>query len=275
MGGTVIDLQLSRLRRGKRPSYPLERLEDGRLIGRFYGCRLASAFQPILSAEDYRVAGYEALLRVYGSGATALSPWGLFSLAADESRRVQLDRLCRSLHLLNFPARHQAGRVFLNVRPRLLREAGAGQAPGFGPIIEHTGLPARRVVLEFTPEGLEDEALLGQALEHYRALGHEVALDGFGRHHCNLDRLWDWLPDIVKLDRRILAGASADARSRLHFARLIAVIHGLGAKVVVQGIERWEQLDIALQAGADLVQGYYVSMPLVRIPGAVAVAHAV
>jgi len=68
-------------------------------------------------------------------------------------------------------------------------------------------------------------------------------------------------PDLVKLDRSVLADAVGDAKARQLLPSVVELIHECGSKVVVEGVEDCTEALIALDAKADYLQGFYLSMP--------------
>lgn len=68
-------------------------------------------------------------------------------------------------------------------------------------------------------------------------------------------------PDIVKLDRSLIVQGTTNERARRILPKLVEIIHELGAQVVCEGVENLDQHRLAVDAGADLVQGYYDAQP--------------
>ncbi len=121
----------------------------------------------------------------------------------------------------------------------------------------------QRIVLEI----VEDEIAQGEvnrvrdAVDNYRRVGYRIAIDDFGSRHANLDRLWQLEPDIVKLDRVLIAQAVESPKLRRALPRLVQLLHELETLVVVEGIETADQQQLALDAGADLLQGFHLGEP--------------
>ena len=93
-----------------------------RVAGRFFGATLTTVFQPLRVPGDGRVFAHEALARSYSARGDGLSPWRLFADAASDEHLVTLDRLCRTVHALNYRVtglNDVGGHLFLNVHERL------------------------------------------------------------------------------------------------------------------------------------------------------------
>ena len=102
---------------------PLYRTEDGRVAGRFLNARVSSVFQPVVDLHRQLVLGHQGLLRVEASGNSPLAPWSLLALAASDAMLRHLDRLCRTLHTLNYFAEVDEGHcLYLNIEAPLAGE---------------------------------------------------------------------------------------------------------------------------------------------------------
>lgn len=247
------------------------------LVCNFLGLRLSSAFQPVIKA-DGEIVGREALLRT-----DLLSPQAAFNQAVAADKLVAFDRLVRTIHLLNHANvfdEHEL--IFLNVHPQLLTSV-SDHGRTFEQILHYYSVPTTQVVIEIQESAVKDDVRLEEAVNNYRKLGYQIAVDNFGSGHGSLDSLLHpkpghnklssiqglpWLnrvlnlhPDFVKLDGAVMRQAESTQQTLLVLHRLVNLFHGIGAKVVVQHIETNEQLKIARSAGADLMQGHYLGQP--------------
>src|SRR5258706_155085 len=93
--------------------YPLQRTADGRVVGHFFHCRLSSVFQPVFDISERQVAGHAAYVRSDANDDGALSPWGIFALAAEDPVLVRLDRLSRAETAALVDAIHRFGATLL------------------------------------------------------------------------------------------------------------------------------------------------------------------
>lgn len=240
----------------------LSRDERG-TVGHYQGMQLSSVFQPLFAARDLKAFAHEALLRVRDGRGQSLSPAAAFAVPVTAGEVVYFDRLCRIVHALNFVAQADPNaELFLNVSGRhLLSLAGGAHGETFERLLGMCGLTPERIILEVLEARVDDIGHLNEAVEAYRKRGYRVAIDDFGCEHSNFDRLWRLTPDIVKLDRSLIVQGTTNARARRILPKIIEIIHDLGARVVCEGIEDAAQHALAIDAGADLLQGYYYAMP--------------
>jgi len=222
---------------------------------------LSSHFQPILSLAHSRTVGYEALMRAQTPLGDQVNPLDVFSRASDFVGTLQLEQLSRTVHFENF-IQHgdQIGWLFLNTHPRVFVD-GMRHGDSLEELFLQYGMPPSRVVLEVLEQNVTDEERLREAVSFYRALGCLIAIDDFGAGHSNFNRVWSLRPDIVKLDRSIVALAATDATLRRTMPALVSLLHEAGSMVLMEGIETEEEAMLAMDADADFVQGYYFARP--------------
>jgi EAL domain-containing protein (putative c-di-GMP-specific phosphodiesterase class I) len=242
--------------------YGLAEQSSGEFNSTFLGVHLNSAFQPIYDSEAGDLYGHEALLRPSLGGELASTPAFAFSYAEQAGKLVPFDRVSRTLHVLNFRQIYaESGLLFLNVHPKLLTSVNA-HGKVFERILHANSVPTDRVVIEIPESLVEQDKQLEEAIENYRDRGYHIAIDDFGKKNSNLDRLWKISPDYVKLDLSLIKEAESNIKVRKVLSGLINIIRDLGAKPIVEGIETQSQLDIAIQAGATLLQGYFLGKPV-------------
>lgn len=245
---------------GLRDHHMLERDASGCIAARYFNSRLSSVFQPIREAATGRVVGHEGLIRCFGGSQDALtSPWGVFALVGLERDLVDLDRLCRTLHMLNYFGQSAAGAsLFLNIDLRLLTAVQRGSGRAFEERLRRVGLKPCSIVIEFPAAALSRQELLLQAVADYRSRGYRVAVICPGLARDWPAALWQARPDIVKVP----VSAQPDAAT---LGEVVRVIHDNGVTALAERLETAEQEAHASTAGFDLLQGYRIGLPAVGI----------
>ena len=125
-------------------------------------------------------------------------------------------------------------------------------------------IPGKRIAVEIT-EGLLLDASedVTQQLLAFRDAGIQVSLDDFGTGYSSLAYLKKFDIDFLKIDRAFIKNISADSDDLVLCEAIVVMAHKLGIKVVAEGVETRQQLDLVIEAGSDYAQGYYFSKPLV------------
>ena len=228
------------------------------------GLLLHSVFQPILSRATLQPVAFEALIRAETvATAQSVSPEQLFLQGRARADGPLIDRLCRFLHLLNFERQAPGtAALYLNLATVHLQTVQQGQHGSFlGAMQDLCPLAPTRIILEITETQFDDREALASIVDTFKARGYRVAIDDFGARHSNFDRLWALSPDIVKIDRELLLQAQSNPRARKVLPKIVEIIHDLGAAVVCEGIETPEQLELAMGADVDSLQGYLFARP--------------
>ncbi|MDO8908164.1 MAG: bifunctional diguanylate cyclase/phosphodiesterase [Pseudohongiella sp.] len=221
---------------------------------------VTTLFQPVVSAVEHKIVGYEALTRG-PSNSSLHSPLILFAAARHWGLLTELELLCRRTAVMAFCRLQLEGLLFLNVSPESLLEQQ--HYPGRTlSIIRELGLPAERVVIELTEHSpIDNPGLLFSALHHYRDMGFSMALDDLGAGYSSL-RLWTELqPEFVKIDRHFIDGIHLDPVKREFVGSILNMAKASRAHVIAEGIELPEELSVLMDMGVDWVQGYWLGRP--------------
>ncbi len=241
----------------------LRRLDAaGRLRHALAHDRLSLAYQPIVDLRTGEIYAVEALLRFDHED---FSDWTVTEVieAAEESGLIVpvggwvLDSAVQMLG--RWLRSGISTRLNVNVSARQL-EAGGELAQQVENALLCYRVPAEALCLEITEHQLvRDLDHTTVELDKIRRLGVRVALDDFGTGYSSLSYLPRLPLDALKIDR--------DLTSRVGSARdtLPAVLRlgrDLGLAVVVEGIERHDQLELLRASGAVLGQGHLLSLPL-------------
>jgi EAL domain-containing protein (putative c-di-GMP-specific phosphodiesterase class I) len=155
--------------------------------------------------------------------------------------------------------------LYLNVDP-VAAVAEARNVRSVRSRIGYFGLTPARVCFEILEGACDDEGLLVDAVAAYREMGVAIAMDDFGAARSNFDRVASLRPDFVKLDRSLLTDAVGDAKARRMLPAVISILHATGTRVVIEGIEDGSAALVAIEAGADYLQGYHLAMPAAKLP---------
>ncbi|MFC5302112.1 EAL domain-containing protein [Azospira restricta] len=233
------------------------------VVAQHGGLLLRSVFQPLFSVRGRQVVGHEALLRAESADGEALTASDVFAQAASPQTLVFLDRLCRTLHALNYlqQAKGGGGLLFLNVEPRHVRAVGSGHGLVFETILKRCGLSPERIVFELRAGELAgDPAPLADALAAYRARGYRIAIDQAGPD-LGGDLLAALRPELVKFDVRRLERWRGATPAATVAAEAAARARAAGAEVVATHVAAARQLALARAFAADFLQGHHFAPP--------------
>jgi diguanylate cyclase (GGDEF)-like protein/PAS domain S-box-containing protein len=232
------------------------------LIGEIVAGRpIHSVYQPIVDLNDGHVAGYEALARPEGFGASD-SVETLFEVAHRSGHIRDLDWLCRRAALSQAAPLPPGILLFMNVSVAALLDP-LHDVDQLLLLLEWTGRSPTRLVLEIGEhESVRDFDRLRLVLASYRSAGIRFAIDDLGEGFATMDLLETAEPEFVKLARSLTMNASrrsaqAAIKSALKFAR----VHD--SVVIAEGVENELVSDRIRSLDIPLGQGFGLGRPTV------------
>jgi EAL domain-containing protein (putative c-di-GMP-specific phosphodiesterase class I) len=231
----------------------------GQAQGRFFNCTLTSAFQPIRAIGGDHLLGFEGLARGVSEADAGLSLWRMLDHAASDDESIELDRLCRMLHAINFfrqPAAEGAD-LYLNVHDRLLSAVSSNHGYAFRRILHALGLPVHQIVLQLPAAGTARRWLVNYVADNYRRNGFRLALNAATPAEA-IAVLEQFRPDVVKVDAGACAG---DAR----LERLLVLAHERSAKVIIKRVDSAASLEQIERASTETGVTAYVQGGLVGL----------
>jgi EAL domain-containing protein (putative c-di-GMP-specific phosphodiesterase class I) len=212
---------------------------------------LTIVFQPIIDLASATVAGYEALSRFPGTAAPDV--W--FAAAAEAGLGAELEALALRRALASLPDLPPNTFLTGNVSPHLL-----GTAPVAAALAEPPTL--RRVVVELTEHmPTPDLAALRQQTAALRGRGALIAIDDAGSGYSGLQQLAEVRPQLVKLDRALVAGADTDPVKTALAEMVGAFTSRIDAWLLAEGIETTGELATFARLGVPLAQGWLLGRP--------------
>ncbi|MAY34851.1 MAG: hypothetical protein CMN84_01995 [Spongiibacteraceae bacterium] len=221
--------------------------------------RLSTVFQPIVDLRSRDFLAVEALTRG-PKGSPLHSPAELFPRAERVGmiRELELSALetaAKAFCTLNLPAK-----LFVNISPMSLVSANAVIIAR--DVLQRSGLRAENVVLELSEQyQTEDYSALVSALEAFKQEGFGIAVDDLGAGYAGL-KTWSQLqPDFVKIDRHFISGIDKDPIKHEFVRSILTMAQEIKSRVIAEGIETFEELQVLRELGVRYVQGYLLGRP--------------
>ena len=215
------------------------------------------AFQPIVDLQEHRIDGFEALVRGsegQGAGEVLAKVTAANLYAFDQACRVRAITLAMQLGLDR--------RLSINFLPNAVYEPKACIRRTLE-AASSVGFPTDRLTFEIVEsEALADVGHLRAIIQEYRRHGIQTALDDFGTGYSGLSRLADLKPDIVKIDRSLIANCDQDGTRRAILASMVSLGREIGIKVIFEGVERREEVETLRAVGGRFMQGFCFGRPL-------------
>jgi EAL domain-containing protein (putative c-di-GMP-specific phosphodiesterase class I) len=129
--------------------------------------------------------------------------------------------------------------------------------------LDRFDLPANLIEVEITESAMmgEDGIVMAE-LSDIRSLGIQLLVDDFGTGYSSLSQLQRLDMDVLKIDRVFTNELTRSIQGGIFFKAIVSMAHALSMKVVAEGVETKEQLEILRELSCDEVQGYLISRPV-------------
>lgn len=220
-------------------------------------------FQPQVATTDGTLVGFEALVRIKDN---VLSP-GVFIPLAEKYGWIQkIARITTELTIKQMSRAAKAGLppVHFSINYSSGQLSDIGYITFLKKTLKKSHVPASQLNIELTESMVMEKSRDADDLfEALHELGIGLHMDDFGTGYSSLSYLSYMPVDVIKLDKTLVDAFLVDGKDRF-FVDLIQLIHGLGKKVLAEGVETKDQCDRLRRFGCDYIQGYYFSKP---VPG--------
>jgi diguanylate cyclase (GGDEF)-like protein/PAS domain S-box-containing protein len=223
-------------------------------------------YQPIIDIKSNQILKAEALIRWHHPVQGLINPDDFISVAEDAGliidvgnwvfkQVVQQVAVWRKTIHPNF-------QISINKSPVQLNIADSSKLDWLA-CLEANKVPGESVIVEITENVfLNKSPLVTKRLSSLRDAGMQISLDDFGTGYSSLSYLLKMDIDYIKIDQSFVENLSANTEDFAICEAMIVMAHKLGIKVVAEGVEKQEQLNLLADAGCDYAQGFLLAKPL-------------
>ena len=222
-------------------------------------------YQPQIDVQSNRITGMEALIRWNHPTLGMLWPQHFIRVAEEAGLIMAIWEWVFVSSLIQHNAWRQEGLppIPISVNLSSIQFGDVGLSQRVKEIASVVGVPMEHIELELTESALVDDFERAQlTLQQLRALGIKVAIDDFGTGYSSLSYLRKLPIDKLKLDHSFTADAVQSEEGAAIARAIIAMAHSLKLKVVAEGVETQQQIDVLSEMGCTTMQGYLLSRPL-------------
>jgi diguanylate cyclase (GGDEF)-like protein len=221
-------------------------------------------YQPKMEMISGRVAGVEVLLRWQHPTRGLLSPVDFIPFAEQTGFIRRMTRWTLDNAIAQGAAWQRAGKalsVAVNISAADIADVRLDAR--VAALLNRHQLPPALLTLEITESGfIEDPARALQLLDDVARLGVLLSIDDFGTGYSSLSHLARMPVHEVKIDRSFIQGLESDVEFGTIVRSAIDMGHGLGLKVVAEGIESESAATLLREFGCDVAQGYLYARPM-------------
>lgn len=222
-------------------------------------------FQPKISLDTEEFIGSEALIRYINQAGEIIAPNNFIPIL-EEARLIKMldlyvfEEVCKQINIWK-ERKMRVKPVSINLsRSTLSYHFLADQLLA---LITKHNIDISLLELEVTETAeIDNQLVFSQALEKLKEYGFSISIDDFGVRNASLSLFTTINFDILKLDRSLVKTLAQNQKARILIRSLAVICSDLGIKLIAEGVETLEQLDILKELRCNEVQGYLFSKPL-------------
>lgn len=222
-------------------------------------------FQPKISLDTEEFIGSEALIRYTNQAGEIITPNNFIPIL-EEARLIKMldlyvfEEVCKQINIWK-EKKLRVKPVSINLsRSTLSYHFLADQLLE---LIAKHNIDISLLELEVTETAeVDNQLVFSQALEKLKEYGFSISIDDFGVRNASLSLFTTINFDILKLDRSLVKTLAQNQKARVLIRSLAVICSDLGIKLIAEGVETLEQLDILKELRCNEVQGYLFSKPL-------------
>ncbi len=220
-------------------------------------------YQPQIDLARGRIIGAEALIRWEHPEKGLISPVTFIPIAEESGIIIDINRWVLRTACRRRQEWVDAGLGDLKVAVNLSAYKFSSQdiVAAIASSLEDAGMPPEKLEIEITENVFMTEAAVS-TMERIKELNVGIALDDFGTGYSSLSYLATFPVDVIKIDRSFVMGSMTEKNNLIIIKAIIAMGHSLGKRIVAEGIETLEQMDLLTACGCDEAQGYYFKPPV-------------
>lgn len=217
-------------------------------------------YQPQIDLASGKLYGFEALCRFKDD---LYYPNEFIPVAESAGLIIQIDRIVTKKVVEQMRIWRDAGfevpSISINYSPIQLKDTE--YCAWLKGLLDKAQIPANLIKLEVTESGSFDGKRAQQFFSEVHETGMQLALDDYGTGYSTLNAVTVYPMDYIKLDKSV-NDSHLQPGSEYYLESLVSFIHGLGKRVVAEGVEDAVQIELARKLKIDYIQGYYYSAPL-------------
>lgn len=222
-------------------------------------------FQKKYNAATNKLVGFEALSRWESSRLGYVSPREFIAVANNSNNFSLFSRFIFEKSIIEF-SRHinefpDDVTLSINISPRFFLEDDFIEFVK-DKLTEYNFHP-ERLILEITEDLLiNDIDVIVKKSKELRGLGIKLSLDDFGTGYSSLKYLTTLSFYEIKIDKSFIDNIDKSEEAFSLLSSIVAIAKITGYQVVAEGVENQDQVDSVLEAGCNVIQGYFYSKPV-------------
>lgn len=214
---------------------------------------------------NHNLRGFEALARMKDDDGSFISPADFIPVAEKTGLVDKIDMRVfeLSMEFLEKVTRETGTEVMMSVNVSVRHLMKNTFIEDIKNILKAHNIAPERVEIEITESIMIDSAEKAlQRINEIKAMGMKVAIDDFGTGYSSLSYLNNFPSDLLKIDKAFIDQMNMSESSKQYVAMIISIGHILHLKVISEGVESPDQVEVLKKIGCDYIQGFVWGKPM-------------
>ena len=214
---------------------------------------------------NHNLRGFEALARMKDDDGSFISPSDFIPVAEKTGLvdRIDMRVFELSMEFLDKITRETGTEIMMSVNVSVRHLMKNTFIEDIKNILEAHNIAPERVEIEITESIMIDSAEKAlQRINEIKAMGMKVAIDDFGTGYSSLSYLNNFPSDLLKIDKAFIDQMNMSESSKQYVAMIISIGHILHLKVISEGVESPDQVEVLKKIGCDYIQGFVWGKPM-------------
>jgi EAL domain-containing protein (putative c-di-GMP-specific phosphodiesterase class I) len=221
--------------------------------------RIVPVYQPILDAKTNKIYKYECLVRIKKANGELLSPFHFLEIAKQSEQYSKITKIMiqKTFEYMS----KQNPQIEFSINLSSLDIENSEMKSFLFQKLDEYQLHKRLIIELLEDESVNDFNVVVKFINEVKKMGVRIAIDDYGSGYSNLERIFQFKPDFLKIDGSIIEGICenniklAIAKSAVNLAKEI------GIKTISEYISNKQIYHKAKEINIDFLQGYYISPP--------------
>lgn len=214
---------------------------------------------------NHNLRGFEALARMKDDDGSFISPVDFIPVAEKTGLvdRIDMRVFELSMEFLDKITRETGTEIMMSVNVSVRHLMKNTFIEDIKNILKAHNIAPERVEIEITESIMIDSAEKAlQRINEIKAMGMKVAIDDFGTGYSSLSYLNNFPSDLLKIDKAFIDQMNMSESSKQYVAMIISIGHILHLKVISEGVESPDQVEVLKKFGCDYIQGFVWGKPM-------------
>lgn len=222
-------------------------------------------YQPVHTTDGLILYAAEALIRLHDDVLGELYPDEFIPLAEkngliNDIGAFVLEEVCR---FIKSGTPDRLGMDHINVNISVVQCAQRDFVQRIRQTVDQYGVDPARINFEITESvAAYDYERLDRTIREFKDAGFKFSMDDYGTGYSNMQSIFMLDFDVIKIDKSILWEAQKSRIGRIILDKSVQMIRRMNRKILVEGVETPEQVQLLDELGVDYLQGYHFSRPV-------------